>query len=429
MAFSILSLDGGGTWALIQARVFEKMYGPDMGGHEILRKFDLVIANSGGSLVLSMLCANKTPKQIVETFNTVETLQQIFKRKTVHSIPVLKDFLPNYETENKYRVFLNNLQNNGVSYGEKLMSELPELIGKKELQLIITNFDYDRERAVYFRSNMLSKMEGAYIENKINPGSVKTTFKTVTLAQAVHGASNAPVQFFEDPAAFPITTIHSDGSRSLSKDRLFWDGAVGGNNNPIKAGVLEALANFENRTEGAKQIRIVSIGTAGTIYPVLYNENGEIKPEYDWLCRQSNIDGFKGDLKRMASSIVADPPDSSSFEAHQILGLEYIQNDPRFIRINPLVKPVLKHKGDTAKEGWYIPGKENSWSPKEMEDLFEMDMAVATEYGVKLLNRLCDDFFEDAFDNQGIRIGGKKLDAILGHKTFSAALRDWQTWK
>jgi len=40
----ILSLDGGGSWALIQAKVLHNMYG-DITGHELLRKFDMAIAN------------------------------------------------------------------------------------------------------------------------------------------------------------------------------------------------------------------------------------------------------------------------------------------------------------------------------------------------------------------------------------------------
>ena len=51
----ILSLDGGGTWALIQARALEKIYGESTRGHEVLRKFDYVVANSGGSIVAGAL--------------------------------------------------------------------------------------------------------------------------------------------------------------------------------------------------------------------------------------------------------------------------------------------------------------------------------------------------------------------------------------
>lgn len=427
MSFSILSLDGGGTWALIQARVLEQRYGANKSGHEILKEYDLVIANSGGSLVLALLCANKTVKEIIDTFNDVTVLQSIFKKKFVAALPGLKKFFPNYETANKYEVFRKHLQKGGVNYGDTLLPDLPALIGKPELQIIITNFDYDRERAVYWRSNKQSKMEGAYIEQQTSGVSAPPAFKTVTLAQAVHGASNAPVQFFDDPAAFPITTI-KDGQKETGKNRLFWDGAVGGNNNPVKSGVLEALANAADRKKLLEEIRIVSIGTAATVLPVLYDEDGECKAEYDWLCRYSHNEGWDGDLNKMANSIIADPPDASSFDTHQILGLPLIQNDARFIRINPMVKPLLKTKNGNPQKAWYMPGREGAWTEKEMKDLFELDMAVSTEYGLTLINRLCEDYFNGHFDNQGIRIGGEKMEAILGHKKFEEAMKDWKGW-
>ena len=55
MAYQILSLDGGGSWALIQARVLQDIYG-DIKGHELLKQFDMAVKNSGDSLVLGCLC-------------------------------------------------------------------------------------------------------------------------------------------------------------------------------------------------------------------------------------------------------------------------------------------------------------------------------------------------------------------------------------
>ena len=69
MSYKILSLDGGGSWALIQARILQDIYG-DIQGHELLRKFDLVIANSGGSLVLACLCNNMRLSEIISVFKT-----------------------------------------------------------------------------------------------------------------------------------------------------------------------------------------------------------------------------------------------------------------------------------------------------------------------------------------------------------------------
>ena len=53
--FRILSLDGGGSWALIQVMALIDLYGDNATGHEVLREFDLAAANSGGSIVLGGL--------------------------------------------------------------------------------------------------------------------------------------------------------------------------------------------------------------------------------------------------------------------------------------------------------------------------------------------------------------------------------------
>src|SRR4051794_26260797 len=44
MAFRILSLDGGGSWALIQVRALIELCGEATQGHEVLRQFDLAAA-------------------------------------------------------------------------------------------------------------------------------------------------------------------------------------------------------------------------------------------------------------------------------------------------------------------------------------------------------------------------------------------------
>ncbi len=43
MSYKILSLDGGGTWALLQAMALEDLY-QGCSGHEILSNFDLAVA-------------------------------------------------------------------------------------------------------------------------------------------------------------------------------------------------------------------------------------------------------------------------------------------------------------------------------------------------------------------------------------------------
>ena len=293
-----------------------------------------------------------------------------------------------------------------------LLSDLPTKIGKLSLNIIITGFDYDSQRATYFRSNKDSKMDSTYIKNDVNKTNDPGSFTTVTLAQAVHASSNAPVMFFDEPAQFPVTT---NGVRTV-KNRLYWDGAVGGNNNPVKSGLLEAMANDID----IKDIRIVSIGTSSTITPVLYGEANEPTSDLDFLIRKSKVNSFGSDVKEMATSILSDPPDAATFDAHVIMNLPNDKGNPKLIRINPLVKPLLKDNK------FVMPG--NNWSTKDMKTLFNLDMAVATPEGINLINTLCKDFFLDLFDNQGIRIGGASRTAILGHQYYSQAMNDWNTW-
>src|SRR6218665_2249944 len=299
MAYKILSLDGGGTWALIQARILFKKYSDkydeNVTGHQVLKNYDLVIANSGGSLVLAMLCANHKLLHIVQTFENVSVLRDIFKRKIVHSLPILKDFLPNYHTENKFGVFQRHLENEGEKYGNIFLDQLPSKIGK-EIDIVITAFDYDRERATYFRSNSKSMMESYRIQNETFPDNKEeNSFTRITLAQAVHASSNAPVIFFDDPAQIALKIQNLDSKNETKSDKLFWDGAVGGNNNPVKSALLEALANDVNVSD----IHIVSIGTANVIRPII---KSGYSSEYDFMCKESKILGFKADLLKMSNS-------------------------------------------------------------------------------------------------------------------------------
>ncbi|HXD94188.1 MAG TPA: patatin-like phospholipase family protein [Bacteroidia bacterium] len=414
MSYSILSLDGGGTWALIQVRVLQQRYGDDATGHSVLRNYDLVIANSGGSLVLAAMCMNHPLSKIAEMFLNENVLQTIFVKKPFfYYAPWIKHFFPRFRTMAKIEGLRKQLVNKEDDLdSDILLTELPRRIGKDSLQIIITCFDYDRERAVYFRSNKDSAMETGFIEKSLGL-PLNDAFKTVSLLHAIHGSSNAPVQFFDDPAEFAFDTEKG------SPIKRFWDGAVGGNNNPIAVGILEAVANGAVKEE----IRIVSIGTANILTPILYNTNDEPKSERDWLVKYGKNEGFFGDLKKMASSILDDPPDAATFNAHQLLGMLYEKPNKKLIRINPLVKPILDEKTNI----WMKPGNAN-WTDEDLKTLFSMDMAVIEKNKVELINTLCKDFFAGMFDNQGIRIGGKKIEPILGHRKFNEALKDWNEW-
>lgn len=81
MSVKVFSLDGGGSWAMIQAFALQDIY-PDSSGHQILAEFDVAVANSGGSLVLAGLLLNWTPENILD-FLMIQTGSTIFLLPTL----------------------------------------------------------------------------------------------------------------------------------------------------------------------------------------------------------------------------------------------------------------------------------------------------------------------------------------------------------
>jgi patatin-like phospholipase/acyl hydrolase len=83
MVYRILSLDGGGTWSLIQVNALIALYSNDTSGHAVLRDFDLVAANSGSSLVLGSLVENLKLGDLYNYFSrTNRSAKQSSRRRT-----------------------------------------------------------------------------------------------------------------------------------------------------------------------------------------------------------------------------------------------------------------------------------------------------------------------------------------------------------
>jgi len=416
MPFKILSLDGGGSWALIQVKVLQRRYGDNCKGNDILRKYDMIIANSGGSIVLAAMCENKSLSEILRLFTDQEQAEKIFRETLLGKVLGCTEMLPRFDTESKWTGLGAHLPNTG----KMLLGEIPAYVGKKDLQIIIAAFDYNTERAVYFRSNLESNMESGKIEELFWNGSKDRTKRTVTLLNAIHASSNAPVQFFDKQAAFPYHDVESGAA--LPEMHYFWDGAISGNNNPIVPGILEAMANGVSRED----IHVVSIGTAAVVQPVVHSKIDNTIAEFDFLVKEANGNkGLAKNFKKLATAVIGDPPDSATFIAYHILGLSSMRTSPRLIRINPLVKPIY----DDVQHTWKAPGKpsDDKWTKCELKRIFDMDMAVTDKEDLDLIEKLATEFMEDYFENQGVRTGGKGLKAILGHQTFSEAIIAWKT--
>jgi len=105
--------------------------------------------------------------------------------------------------------------------------------GLRPVHLLITGFDYDRNRATFFRSCAASGPTW---------GTGEPT--GITLAEAIHASTNAPLNYFDAPATFP------------DRPGRYWDGAISGCNNPVLAAVTEAIVTGQNPVD----LAVLSIG-------------------------------------------------------------------------------------------------------------------------------------------------------------------------
>ncbi len=406
--YRILSLDGGGRWSLISVMALQRVFGEKARGHDVLRSFDLVAANSGGSIVLGALAENMPLDQVLDLFRTSDLLfpeeSWLAPRHWFHWLTrQLFKLGPRYDTGKKLAALVQLMPD----FGSVKLTEIPERVAQLNGQLthfLIVGFDYDWKRAKYFRSNADS------LANSSKPTNA-------TLAQAIHASSTAPVNYFNAPARLPGKV--SDGNR-------FWDGAVTGQNNPVLAAVTEALANGQSRI-AHRDIRVLSIGTGTVTLPVV----GRPAPADRGLVAKAGKSGVISDLLELSESILDDPPDSASFEAWIMLGnpvppqpggkllADQLKERPEpvsLVRMNPLVRPL--------KEG-------HSWRPpdglkrNEFVKLTKIDIDARIE-DVDLLVKFARAWLSDEVPNQPIRENPYTFEARIGHRLFSEALNAWE---
>lgn len=114
--YRILSPDGGGSWALIQAKALIDLYGAEKTGHELLSEFDLVAANSGGSNVLGCLIENFTLEKTLDFFNTESLRRTVLSPTRSFVDRMLHDglgFGPKYEAASKLAALQHVLTTTG----------------------------------------------------------------------------------------------------------------------------------------------------------------------------------------------------------------------------------------------------------------------------------------------------------------------------
>jgi len=389
--FRILSLDGGGCWALIQAKALLDIYG-DIPGNRLLANFDLVAANSGGSIVAAALAANLTSSDIVARFMDERWRRKIFvDLPWFQKIPRILGLGPRFSTSAK----LQGLREALGPIADIKLQDLPGAIAgnaQRSPHFLIVGFDYDRERAVFFRSNTGSR--AASFSPHASP----------TLAEAVHASSTAPINFFDEPAKFQSSSVR------------YWDGAVTGNNNPILAAVVEALAN----QVPPEAVRALSIGTGSVFLPLKRGVPPLVAPP-----KEQNL---LNDIKEIAGSILDDPPDADTFISHVTLGgalpagPDQVVSDGPAVRLNPLVQPILD-EGEWRLPGWNKPG--THLDSREFMRLVELDIAAIEQADMDLINKFCEEWLNDVVPNQGIRSNGETFAVEVGHSRYGAGKETW----
>jgi len=393
MPYRILSLDGGGAWALIQVRTLMTLYGETTSGHEVLKNFDLAAANSGGSLVLAGLVENLSLGEILQYFLDETKRRSIFSPTTSIGDIVLHSTLgigPKYSASAKLPAIERLLPKTGDS---PLAGTLNSVIGPigSPVHLLIVGFDYDRNRAVFFRSASAGR-----------PGWGDGQPAKVTLAAAVHASTNAPVNYFDAPAALPGAA-----------DR-FWDGGITGCNNPAVAAVTEAAVLGHS----PQDTRVLSVGTGNVSLP-LAAPGAPAGP----LEAPRSSPSLSTDLKKLATAILDDPPDAATFIAHAMTGANAGLQPPvisRIVRMSPLMSPLPAPGG-----GWMSPA---GWSVAQFQYLCNIDMDAVLQTDVGYIDDYCSFWLRDGAPNQPIRANGTTFDPHtpqIGYATFAEAMAAW----
>jgi hypothetical protein len=389
MTYRILSLDGGGTWALIEVKALLDIFG-DLNGHAVLSHFDMAVANSGGSIVLGGLLEDKPLSMILQYFMDDNLRRSIFQPTTMFFDAVLRGILhfgPQYSSEKKLPSLQRLLPVSGGQTLTNVATSIPGAHSGAPVHILMTGFDYDRNVASFFRS---APTGGAEWGN----GSASDD---VTLAEAIHASSNAPVQFFDAPASW-------DGGNR------YWDGAIAGCNNPVLAGVTEAIT----LGNAPADIRALSLGTATVRSPGPPQDN---PPPF---IQARGMQDFPNDLVKLAGSITDDPPDVASFIAHVMTGgpQGLASGMPsRIVRLNPMVSPVLNSTG-----AWAAPG---NWTKEQLNRLAGVDLAALDPIDLAYIADYADLWLQGSAPNQPLRMDSDTLQSKLGPMDARAAIANW----
>jgi predicted acylesterase/phospholipase RssA len=385
--YRILSLDGGGSWALLQAMNLGHIFGEDLPGREILARFDTVVANSGGSIVAAALAADFSPKEILAFFVNDDARKSMFAPASFNLLNNMVALLGlNYKYSSCRK--LNTLKNKLNPDGNLPLTDLGKKLGKTELTIL--GYDYDTQRGKFFRTGNRSGTS-SHLPDK------------TTMAEAVHASTNAPILYFDKPASF--------------QNRRYWDGAVAGFNNPVLVGVTEALA----QGIAANEIAVLSLGTGKNSLPVRGRADGN-GPDFLMLdpMPKKGFHLLADDIQKLAKSVTSEPPEWSTYSAYIATGHKPMDlpDKPRFFRLNPLIQPDAE-ADEKLGQRWKVP---SCFSEQDFRKLLLLDMDAVDKGDVKLIYQLGEKYIQGLVPNQGIQTD-PNLKVTLGYNRFSPVLR------
>jgi hypothetical protein len=389
MAYRILSLDGGGTWAMLQAMALGDIYGAATPGHAILQDFDMAVANSGGSIVLAGLMLNMTPDQMVGLFRN--DAAQVFVKSGVINV-VLSTFglpFPRFSTAGKLQGLKATL---GAQASAALAGfPLPNGPGGQPVKAMISAFDYDRQRAQFFRS-----FDSA--------GGPKAA--TIALVDAVSASADPPVIFFDKPVSLGTPA------------KRYWDGGVAGYNNPLMSAVVEAMA----ARIAPRDIAVRSIGTGTIMLAPVGSPNTPAE-----LCLPGKKSDPITDLKVLAGSILDDPPDSANYVAFNVLGnvmpvpapsIGAPINSGSLVRLSPCVQPIW----NAAAAAWSLPA---GYTLDSFKTITGLDLAAIAPDDLQAIHDLGAAWMSGAMPNQPVLPDPQTLQCVIGDPTYASGKARW----
>jgi uncharacterized protein len=382
--YRILTLDGGGAWALIEVMALIDLYGADTTGHEVLRDFDMVAANSGGGIVLGGLVEDLSLQTMLDFFLSQDKRQSIFVRKSLH-LPGMEKYITAGKLTGLRAAFPKRCD---VPLNE-VAQDIPGHSGKA-VHLLIAGFNYDRNRGEFFRS-----------ADATRPGWGIGAPSTATLAECIHASSNAPIRYFDRPAELPT----QPGSH-------YWDGAISGSNNPILIAVTEALV----LGQPAQGLAALSIGTGGTFLPMA-PENADPSEPYYLTIHESSL---TTDLEKIAGAILDDPPDVASFMAHVMSGGPPVAAvapvDSSIVRLNPMIAPVLNEESE-----FVLP---HGMDADSFENLVKLDMDAVEQDQVDEIVNFARLWLKGSISNQPVRAAAD-LTPEIGQGKYAQGKLAW----